>query len=171
MSKKQDAKRDADAVILDAERKTGRLVGIAATGSIVATVATLVAGLRLLRRGPSVGRVALLAGLALLAASTRSSGLVVVAGAALLALLVPFLHPGGHRLRVAVASSVAVALIVIAIGGIGGATLDIAGRTVLQRVADPRLLTRLRVDRPSDGTDAVEPAPAPRPVGGRRAAR
>ncbi|WP_026909920.1 DUF4386 family protein [Patulibacter minatonensis] len=41
MSKKQDAKRDSDAAILDAERKTGRLVGAAAAASIVATVATL----------------------------------------------------------------------------------------------------------------------------------
>ena len=34
-----------------------------------------------------------------------------------------------------------------------------------------RLLARLRAGRPSGGPDAVEPAPAPRPVGGRRAAR
>ena len=40
-------------------------------------------------------------------------------------------------------TTLAVVLFVVAIGGIGGATLDIAGRTVLQRVADPRTLTRV----------------------------
>lgn len=34
-----------------------------------------------------------------------------------------------------------------------------------------RLLARLRADGPSQGPDALEPAPDPRPVGGRRAAR
>lgn len=34
-----------------------------------------------------------------------------------------------------------------------------------------RILARLRADAAPPGPDAVEPAPAPRPVGGRRAAR
>lgn len=41
MSTKRDAKREADEAVLDAERKTGKLVGVAAAASIAATVATL----------------------------------------------------------------------------------------------------------------------------------
>jgi MFS family permease len=58
-------------------------------------------------------------------------------------LLVGSLLLGGACLVLGVATAPAVALVVIAIGGIGGTTLDIAGRTVLQRVADPAKLTRV----------------------------
>ena len=58
-------------------------------------------------------------------------------------LLVGALLLGGACLVLGIATAPAVALIVIAVGGIGGTTLDIAGRTVLQRVADPGTLTRV----------------------------
>ena len=50
---------------------------------------------------------------------------------------------GGACVVLGIATSPAIAIVLIAIGGIGGTTLDIAGRTVLQRVADPATLTRV----------------------------
>lgn len=50
---------------------------------------------------------------------------------------------GGTYLVLGFVTQLLLVLAIIAIGGIGGATLDVAGRTVLQRVADPRTLTRV----------------------------
>jgi MFS family permease len=58
-------------------------------------------------------------------------------------LLLGALLLGGACLVLGFVTELLLVLAVVAIGGIGGATLDVAGRTVLQRVADPRTLTRV----------------------------
>jgi MFS family permease len=58
-------------------------------------------------------------------------------------LLVGALVLGGACIVLGLAPRPLVAALIVAIGGIGGTMLDIAGRTILQRVADPRTLTRV----------------------------
>ena len=85
--------------------------------------------------GAALGLGSILGGVAaFILVGRRKMAPVLLLGAVLL---------GGACLVLGVATSLVIALLVIAIGGIGGATLDVAGRTVLQRVADPRALTRL----------------------------
>ena len=58
-------------------------------------------------------------------------------------LLIGSLLLGGSCVVLGLGPGPAITALVIAVGGIGGTTLDIAGRTILQRVADPRTLTRV----------------------------
>jgi MFS family permease len=58
-------------------------------------------------------------------------------------LLIGALLLGGSCVVLGLGPGPVIAALVIAVGGIGGTTLDIAGRTILQRVADPRTLTRV----------------------------
>jgi MFS family permease len=58
-------------------------------------------------------------------------------------LLIGAMLLGGACVLLGLGPRPAIALLIVAIGGIGSTTLDIAGRTILQRVADPRTLTRV----------------------------
>jgi MFS family permease len=85
--------------------------------------------------GAALGLGSILGGVAAFSlAGRRRMAPVLLFGAALV---------GGACLVLGIVTSLAIVVFVIAVGGIGGATLDVAGRTVLQRVADPRTLTRV----------------------------
>jgi MFS family permease len=85
--------------------------------------------------GAAWGLGAILGGVAAFAlVGRRRLAPVTVAGAVLL---------GGACVVLGVAPGPVAAVVLIAVGGIGGTALDIAGRTTLQRVADPRSLTRV----------------------------